>query len=367
LLGHSGSQAPQFMHSSVIFIAIYYNFRFSLQSNKYYMKLQQRIELLVELGKYLRESGPAWQAAKENAFVQNGWFTPTFIDLATANIEKAFLQPEPLQQWAQHYRLDDNIGGKNVGIVMAGNIPLVGFHDFLCVFLSGHSQTIKASGKDNVLLKHLVQVLYGWEVTVQNHVSFAEMLKGCDAYIATGSNNTARYFDYYFGRYPSIIRRNRTSVAIVTGEETADDLDQLADDICQYFGLGCRNVTHLMVPVGYNFEALLAALNKYKYFADHHKYKNNFDYHLTIQIMNNRYYMTNDSVVLVEDEALFSPIGQLNYRFYTNRDEAVATLQQREDVQCIVGQGFMPFGSTQNPSLIDYADGLDTMQFLLTL
>lgn len=331
------------------------------------MKLQQRIELLVELGKYLNENGPAWQAAKENAAVQNGWFTPEFIDLASGNIAKAFLQPELLQQWAAHYRLDDNIGGKNVGIVMAGNIPLVGFHDFLCVFLSGHSQTIKASAKDNVLLKHLIQVLYGWEVTVQNDVCFAEILKGCDAYIATGSNNTARYFDYYFGRYPSIIRRNRTSVAILTGEETADELDKLADDICLYFGLGCRNVTHLLVPAEYNFEALLNALRKYKHFVDHHKYKNNFDYHLTIQIMNNRYYMTNDSILLTEDEALFSPIGQLNYRFYTNREEAVAELQQRKDVQCIVGQGFTPFGTAQNPSLMDYADGLDTMQFLLTL
>lgn len=331
------------------------------------MKLQQRIELLVELGKYLNENGPAWQAAKENAFIENGWFTPAFTDLAAANIAKAFLQPDLLQQWAAHYRLDDNIGGKNVGIVMAGNIPLVGFHDFLCVFLSGHHQTIKASAKDTVLLKHLIQVLYGLDITVQNYVSFAEMLKGCDAYIATGSNNTARYFDYYFGRYPSIIRRNRTSVGVLTGNETAEELALLADDICLYFGLGCRNVTHLLVPAGYNFEAFLGALNKYKYFTDHHKYKNNFDYHLTIQIMNNRYYMTNDSLLLVEDEALFSPIGQLNYRFYTNREDALADLQKREDVQCIVGQGFTPFGTAQSPSLMDYADGLDTVQFLLTL
>jgi len=331
------------------------------------MKLQQRIELLVELGKYLSENGAAWQAAKEKAFVENGWFTPAFVDLAANNIATAFLQPDALQNWAQHYRLDDNIGGKNVGIVMAGNIPLVGFHDFLSVFISGHQQTIKLSSKDAVLLKHLIQVLYSWEITVQNYVSFADMLKGCDAYIATGSGNTARYFDYYFGRYPSIIRRNRTSVALLTGQETPEELNKLADDVCLYFGLGCRNVTQLLVPEGYNFEPLLATLNKYDYFGEHHKYKNNFDYHLTLQIMNNRFYMTNGSLLLVEEEAVFSPIAQLNYQFYSNHAEAAAQLQQRDDIQCIIGNGFTPFGSAQNPSLMDYADGVDTIAFLLTL
>jgi hypothetical protein len=331
------------------------------------MKLQQRIELLVELGKYLTQNNADWQAAKERAEVENGWFTGDFIERAASTLAQTMLQPEQLGRWADHYRLDDNIGGKNVGIVMAGNIPLVGFHDFLCVFISGHQQTIKASAKDSVLLKHLVQVLYGWEVTIQNYVSFAEMLKGCDAYIATGSNNSARYFDYYFGRYPSIIRRNRTSVAVLTGNETATELNALADDICLYFGLGCRNVTQLRVPKDYPFEPLLAALGKYKHFADHHKYKNNFDYHLTLQIMNNRYYMTNDSLVLVEDESVFSPIGQLNYQFYDDREATIATLRQRDDIQCLVGQGLTGFGTTQQPGLMDYADGVDTLQFLLTL
>ncbi len=331
------------------------------------MKLQQRIELLIELGKYLQENDAEWQLAKEKAFTHNGWFTTAFTDLAAANITEHFLQPELLEKWTQHYRLDDNISGKNVGIVMAGNIPLVGFHDFLCVFISGHNQTIKLSSKDDVLLKHLVQKMYSWEVTVQNHIAFADMLKGCDGYIATGSSNTARYFDYYFGRYPSVIRRNRTSAAILDGTETAEELEKLADDVCLYFGLGCRNVTRLLVPQGYDFVPLLRAFDKYLYFADHFKYKNNYDYYLTIQIMNNRFYMTNGSVLLTEDTGLFSPISQLYYSFYSNKGTAAAELQQNSDLQCLTGHGFTPLGDAQRPSLTDYADGVDTMQFLLSL
>ena len=211
----------------------------------------------------------------------------------------------------KHYHIDDNIEPKNVGVVMAGNIPLVGFHDFLCVFISGHIQTIKLSSKDDVLLKHLVEKMYSWEVTMQNYVSFASMLKGCDAYIATGSNNSAVYFDYYFSKYPSIIRRNRTSVAILTGDETKEELEKLSDDIHVYFGLGCRNVTKIFVPRGYDFVPLLQSFHAYKYFADHHKYKNNYDYNLSIMIMNNRFYMTNESTLLVENDSFFSPISQL--------------------------------------------------------
>jgi hypothetical protein len=331
------------------------------------MKLQQRIELLVELGKYLQENNAEWQAAKEKAHARNGWFTDEFTNLATTNIANRFLQRPLLEEWVQHYRVDDNISGKNVGIVMAGNIPLVGFHDFLCVFVSGHNQTIKPSSKDDVLLKHLIQKMYSWEVTVQNHISFAETLKGCDGYIATGSDNTARYFDYYFGKYPSIIRRNRTSAAMLDGTETGDDLDKLADDICLYFGLGCRNVTKLLVPHGYDFTPLLRACDKYAYFADHYKYKNNYDYYLTIQIMNNRFYMTNGTVLLTEDTGLFSPISQLHYSFYTDKNTATDELIKNDDLQCLVGNGFTPFGQAQKPALTDYADGVDTMQFLLGL
>jgi acyl-CoA reductase LuxC len=330
------------------------------------MNLQKRIALLTSLRSYLLENNNEWCAIKQKAFEQNGWFTIEFIDVAVKNIVEQFLAEDKLTAWAAHYYLDDNIQSKNIGIVMAGNIPLVGFHDFLCVFISGHRQTIKLSSKDNILLKHLAEKMMSWEPDFKSSLSFAEMLKGCDAYIATGSNNSARYFDFYFGKYPSIIRHNRSSVAVIKGDETIDELEQLADDIHSFFGLGCRNVTKIFVPEGYDFIPLLNSFHRYKYFADHHKYKNNYDYHLSIQIMNNRFYMTNEATLLVENESVFSPISQLNYGFYTDSNALISILKNNEEIQCIAGVD-IPFGQAQSPSLTDYADGKDTLQFLLTL
>ena len=330
------------------------------------MKLQNRIELLQQLKQYLLLNDEEWQSIKVTATATNGWFTPAFIQLAINNIVDQFLDTEKLTQFVHNYTIDDEIPKKNVGIVMAGNIPLVGFHDFLCVFLSGHQQTIKLSSKDDILLKHLIQKMYSWEVTVQNHISIANRIDGCDAYIATGNNNSAAYFDYYFKKYPSIIRRNRTSVAIVTGQETEADLEKLADDIHIYFGLGCRNVTKIFVPENYNFVPLLKAFDKYAYFADHHKYKNNFDYYLTIQIMNNQFYMTNNSILLIKSDALFSPISQLHYDFYADIEALLSSIHNNESIQCVVGTD-IPFGMAQKPLITSFADGVDTMQFLLAL
>lgn len=330
------------------------------------MNLVERIDLMVELGKYLASDPDDWQLVKQKAFEKNGWFIIPFIDHAVNNIVKEFLQKDKLEKWAARYYLDDNITPRNVGIVMAGNIPLVGFHDFLSVFISGHKQTIKLSGKDNVLLKYIADKLLEWNSSLHSVISFADLLKGCDAYIATGSNNTARYFDYYFGKYPNIIRRNRTAVAVLTGMENDTELEHLADDVHLYFGLGCRNVTRLFVPAGYDFVPLLKAFKKYAWFSDHTKYRNNYDYNLALLIMNNVYYMTNESTLLVENEQLFSPISQLNYSFYTHIKETGEILDDNEQVQCIVG-GSIPYGKSQQPSLDSYADGKDTMQFLLSL
>lgn len=330
------------------------------------MKLQKRIEILLQLKEYLIADKDEWKSIKNTAFAHNGWFTPEFIDLSVKNIAEQFLQENKLTEWINHYSLDDNIVPKNAGIVMAGNIPLVGFHDFLSVFVSGHIQTIKLSAKDDVLLKHLVKIMCKLEPMVQDYVSFAPMLKGCDAYIATGSNNSARYFDYYFSKYPSIIRKNRTSVAILKGDELNDQLEKLSDDIHTFFGLGCRNVTKIFVPRQYDFVPLLESFHQYKYFADHHKYKNNYDYNLSIQIMNNRFYMTNGSTLLVESESNFSPISQLNYSFYDEIESITNTFKENKEIQCIAGSD-MPFGKAQYPGLTDYADGVDTMEFLLTL
>ncbi|HYM94807.1 MAG TPA: acyl-CoA reductase, partial [Chitinophagaceae bacterium] len=193
------------------------------------------------------------------------------------------------------------------------------------------------------------------------------MLKGCDAYIATGSNNTSRYFEYYFGKYPHIIRHNRTTVAILTGNETNEDLEKLADDVCLYFGLGCRNVTKIYVPKGYDFIPLLKAFKKYNHLTDHHKYKNNYDYNLTLQILNKKFYMTNDSILLVEGASLFSPISQLNYEYYTDKKALALSLKNHPDLQCIVGEGQVSFGQAQCPLVSDFADGVDTLRFLTTL
>jgi hypothetical protein len=331
------------------------------------MILQERIELMVKLGEYLKENNEEWQDIKEKAFQHNGWFTPEFIQLAADQIANEFLQREKLENWVTFYHVDDNISPKNVGVIMAGNIPMVGFHDLLAVFISGHYQTIKLSSKDDVLIKHLVKLLYSWDIEIQNHISFAEMLKGCDAYIATGSNNSAKLFEEYFSKYPSIIRRNRTSVALLTGNETSEELQALADDVNMYFGLGCRNVTKLYVPEGYDFVPIIHAFDKYKYFADHHKFKNNYDYQLSILLLNNIYYMTNGATLLIENKSLFTPISQLNYEFYTDKKGVEAELKENDDIQCIVGQEFIKFGETQQPGLFSYADGVDTMQFLLGL
>jgi len=331
------------------------------------MNLQQRIELMGRLGDYMRSEESEWIAAKARAYTWNNWFIPDFIDKAVDNITGQFLQREALTAWAEAYPVKTENTARTVGVIMAGNIPLVGFHDFLCVFLSGHRQRIKISSKDDVLLPFLIKQLIQWEPSLANSVEISPSLKGCDAYIATGSNNSSRYFDYYFGKYPSIIRRNRTSVAVLSGAETTTDLEKLADDVQLYFGLGCRNVTKLYVPKEYDFLPLLNALRKYQFFFDHNKYRNNYDYQLAIYLMNNQFYMTNDSIVLVEHTELFSPIGTLYYEFYEPNGDLSIELSENQSVQCITGKGGLPFGSTQSPSLQDYADGVDTMAFLSTL
>ena len=331
------------------------------------MNIQERVAIIIKLGQYLKSNTQEWQDAKALAYQKNGWFTPEFSQAAADEIADNFLQKEQLEKWVAHYHMDDNISPKNVGIVMAGNIPMVGFHDMLAVFISGHYQTIKLSSKDDVLIKHLVKFLYKEDVEIQNHISCAEMLKGCDAYIATGGSNAAKSFEEYFGKYPSIIRKNKTSVAILNGNETTAELESLSDDIHLYFGLGCRNVTKLYVPKSYDFVPIIHSFHKYKWFGDHHKYKNNLDYQLSITLLNNVYYMTNDSTLLIENKNIFSPISQVFYEFYDDENELQKTLKNNIEIQCIVGHNNIPFGEAQKPNLFTYADGVDTMEFLLTL
>jgi hypothetical protein len=332
------------------------------------MILPQRINLLIKLRKFIEANTSEWQEIKLQAERENPWFHQPFIELALNHICNEFLQEEKLVEWANKYSIkNETKNPKKVGIVMAGNIPLVGFHDWLCIFISGHHSIIKTSSKDTILIEFLLKQLIEWNSEVQSNIQFAENLKKCDAYIATGSNNSSRYFDFYFGKYPNIIRRNRTSVAVLTGNETTEELQLLANDIQLYFGLGCRNVTKLYVPENYDFLKLLNALKTYEEFIDFHKYKHNYDYQLALLMMNQKFYMNNGSIILSENNSLFSAISHLHYEYYKNIEELTKSLFENNAIQCIVGKGFTPFGKAQQPSLTDYADGIDTMQFLSTL
>jgi len=332
------------------------------------MDLRHRIELICLLGEYIKHDENHWNSQKNRAALLNAWFVPEFIEQSVKNICENFLEEKKINEWINQYPdLKKAKNSKKVGIVMAGNIPLVGFHDMLSVFISGNISVIKVSSKDEVLIKHLVNKLIEFDAEVAPFFVFQDILKDCDVYIATGSNNSSRYFEYYFAKYPHIIRKNRTSVAILNGDETKEELDLLSDDIQMYFGLGCRNVTKLFVPEGYDFIPVLNALKKYEYLMDYHKYRNNFDYHLALLIMNSKYYMNNDSIILTENASVFSPVSQIHYSFYEHKQNLIDSLQQNQDIQCIVGKGFVPFGEAQKPTLSQYADGVDTLSFLSEL
>jgi hypothetical protein len=329
------------------------------------LSLHTRIELLDKLGKYMLSDDEQWLETQVRAKLANMWFTPEHIALSVKNVAEQFLQKEILEQWIVDYKTVDE--PKVVGIVSAGNIPLVGFHDFMCGFLSGHDVLLKLSSKDEVLMKHLISKMNEWEPDVNKHVQISDMLKDCDAYITTGSNNTARYFEQYFGKFPHIIRKNRTSVAILSGNETDEALSLLADDVFLYFGLGCRNVTQLYLPKGYDFEKLLNAFKKYDEYINHNKYKNNYDYHLALYLLNRVPYMTNESILMVENPMPFSAVSVLHYQYYTDINEVEQKLEGNEDIQCVVGDGHVPLGNAQKPNINDYADGVDTMSFLCSL
>lgn len=329
--------------------------------------LAKRIANLQFLKTYIESNDDDWKLAKELAERANGWFTQQFIEHACEHISQVFLDEEKLNLFADdiHY-VHDVQSKKNIGLTMAGNIPLVGFHDLLCCYLSGHYVRIKMSSKDNILLTHLLQKLYEHDDEAKQDIQISEMLKACDVYIATGSNSSAQYFEKYFAKYPHIIRKNRTSIAVINGKETPENLESLADDVYIYFGLGCRNVTKVYVPQGYNFEPMLNAFRKYDELKNHNKYRNNIDYHLAIYILNNQYYMSNESIMMVENSSLFSPIGVLHYEFYDN-EEDLDFSEQANDIQVVVGNNYAKMGSSQQPSLIDYADGMNTIDFLNSL
>ena len=339
------------------------------------MNLTERKNVLTQLGQYLDKPSIELDAVIARAEIENPWFTEDNIRNSIGAIARKFLDPEKLNNWVDHYKLDDHLGGKQVGLVLAGNIPLVGWQDIMAVFITGNTSLIKASSKDEILIKHLVETMIKIDARVGQYFEWVERLKVYDAVISTGSNNSARYFETYFSHVPNIIRKNRNSVAVLTGSESDDDLIALGKDIFSYFGLGCRNVSKLYVPQDYDFTQFLEVTHEaYKEMVLHNKYKNNFDYNHAIFLINKEPFLHNGCIMIKEDEALASRIATLHYEYYQDLSDVVQDLTRREsEIQCIVAQedipriDVLPFGKAQEPGLMDYADGIDTVQFLLQL
>lgn len=299
---------------------------------------------------------------------ENAWFIEENVKLAIEGI-CLFLDKGAMAQWTANYSLE-NVVPKKIGLITAGNIPLVGFHDILCVLISGHHLCLKASSKDQVLTRFVLDQLVEIEPRFSSQIAWAERLTDADAFIATGSDNSARYFEHYFSKKPNLIRKNRTSVAVLTGEESETELQSLGKDIFQYFGLGCRNVSKIFVPTAYNFENLLNQLDQYNSTLDHHKFRNNYDYNKSIYLVNREPHLDTGFLLVKRSEDLVSPISVLYYQEYQNEQELTDLIKENESkIQCVVGMGagYIPFGEAQKPQLHDYADGVDTLQFLQNL
>jgi hypothetical protein len=301
----------------------------------------------------------------------NGWFTKEQVYFAVNSWAEALTEAN-LNEWLSHYDFS-KIKPKTVGLILAGNIPLVGFHDFLSVLISGHNVLVKTSSNDQHLIKFLAKYLIAIEPDLGNRITFTEgKLENFDAVIATGSNNTARYFEYYFKDKPSIIRKNRNSVAVLNGTETHEDLVHLGEDIFRYFGLGCRNVSKLFVPKGYNFDAFFQAIFDYQEVIHYEKYANNYDYNKAVFLMSNFKLLDNGFLTLKDDKSYSSPISSIFYENYNELEELKNRLENdHEQIQCIVSKGLtensITFGQTQKPQLWEYADHVDTLDFLISI
>lgn len=336
------------------------------------MDLQQRINSFGKLGDRIRkelleaDSVNGLHALLTKAYQKNAWFTRDNV-IRSLQAVATWLEKPVLEKWASAYDLK-RTHPKNVGVIMAGNIPLVGFHDFLSVLISGNNILIKCSSEDDVLLPAIIQWLMETDTEWNEGIKLVSKLENPDAVIATGSNNSARYFEYYFGKYPNIIRKNRNSVAILNGDESRDELVALGEDIFSYFGLGCRNVSKLYIPTNYKFDVFFESMQSHSEVMSHNKYMNNYDYHHSVFLLNNVTFLTNNFLIVKEHEALPTPVSVLHYEYYNNYDHMKSLLAERTDeIQCVTGHGFIPFGETQQPELTDYADGVDVLKFLSSI
>lgn len=326
------------------------------------------------LGDCLLQGHPLIDKAIQKSYIENNWFTERQCALAIENIALGYLQKASLLEFADRYQLDDSLSTQTIGLIPAGNIPMVGFHDMICCFLSNNKVNIKLSDKDKYLLPAMVDIIAERYTEVKEYIHFVEQLKTFDAIIATGSNNTNRYFEYYFKKFPSLLRKNRSSVAILSGDEHIDDLKLLADDAFSYFGLGCRSVSKIYLPKGYDPKKLFPAFSNYHHYKHHHKFRNNFEYNNANLLLNNDVFLTDDVFILKQDDRMVSRISMLHYTYYDDQESLTKHLiQHREDLQCISTNMRIPdlqtiaLGQTQRPNLMDFSDGIDTMKFLLSL
>lgn len=341
------------------------------------MNLETRISILSELGKSLDKRDLKYTKACDDAYNANNWFTHGNIEIAIEAIKKYFLEENKLQRWTDDYTIiKDNKSEKNVGLIMAGNIPLVGFHDLISVFVSGHIALLKLSSRDEVLMKYILDLIFDIEPEARKYLIVTDRINYSDAVIATGSNNTYRYFEYYFRNIPTLLRKNRNGAALILGDETKNELKELAFDIQSYFGLGCRNVSKLYVPETYDFSHFIEILDENEELKNHNKYRNNFDYNLAVSLINKERFMQGENVLLFEDIRYLSRIATLHYEYYSAPDIINARLRNdRDDIQVFTsskgnfsGLDFeVRFGQTQVPGLLDYADGVDTINFLTNL
>jgi hypothetical protein len=333
------------------------------------MNIERRITAFAALGDFVLKNPVSLQEIVNKTFIYNTWFTIDNINQALQNIAIEFLHREKLENWISGYGSKITTHDtKTIAIVAAGNIPMVAFHDILCVLISGNKLQLKLSEKDQYLLPFLLEQLINIEPDFKELISIQFKLEKFDAIIATGSNNTAKHFAYYFGKYKNIIRRNRNSVAILTGEETKEDIENLGHDIFDYFGLGCRNVSKIFVPEKYDLYSLKDGLTKHIGVNQHNQYMNNLDYQRTLYLMNQTPLIDIDFINIVENNSLHSPISCLHVeRYKTLEDVKKNIAEQTENIQCVVGKGYLEFGKSQQPGLSDYADNVDTMEFILNL
>ena len=334
------------------------------------MEIEERVAAFVELGEYIKNlPGEKFKSLAESIRHENPWFTETNLRMAVSGI-LLYLDEKNLQNWLKQYPAVQR-RPLVVLLIMAGNIPLAGFHDFLCVLINGDIALVKLSSKDTVFMKFLASKLIDIDPNFGSRIRFEESFKNFDAVIATGSDNSSRYFDYYFAKYPHIIRKNRTSAAVLNGKESELELTKLGQDVFSYFGLGCRNVSKLFVPQGYDFHPLFKAWESYNDICLHHKYYNNYIYQKSILAISQRPHLDNGFVLLQESETLVSPLAMVYYQYYQSTDELLGHITSIDHkLQCIVGNvspASIKFGQAQMPELMDYADNVDTLAFLLEI